>query len=247
MSVQPSSMDHRIQELAQRIEHLEANRNQSNFDELEGKLDQLLAHMQDQQRRQQERDELRDDLLPIANQVIKLSIDELSEIGSDFQLEDVLFLAKRLLRDTHLLGELLQRIESAADLIDESKGIGQQIFHETIMRLDELERKGYFAFANGGVKILDRIVSEFTEDDVNALGENIVTILKTVKNLTQPEIMSLTNNAASALRETAITVETPSAWALVRELSDPQVRKGMARLVGLVRSFAEEPVHSGKS
>ena len=45
-------------------------------------------------------DELRRDLMPIANQMIKLTIDELAEIGSEFQAEDLLFLLKRLLRDT---------------------------------------------------------------------------------------------------------------------------------------------------
>ena len=44
-----------------------------------------------------------------------------------------------------------------------------------------MEREGYFAFARGGWRIVERIVTEFSEDDVNALGDNIVTILNTVK------------------------------------------------------------------
>ena len=44
-------------------------------------------------------------------------------------------------------------------------------------------------------------MNEFSEKDVDALGDNVVTILNTVKNLTQPEIMAMTNNAVQAMQE----------------------------------------------
>ena len=43
------------------------------------------------------------DAIPVVNHMVKLSIDELAEIGTDFQLEDLTFLLKRVLRDTRLL------------------------------------------------------------------------------------------------------------------------------------------------
>lgn len=223
----------------ERIQALEiAARHQES---LHAKLDYLVHHMEIQARRQQEFDDLKNDVIPIANHLIKLSIDELAEVGTEFSLEDMLFLIKRLLRDTHLLVDLLDRVEGVVELSDELQVMTRQIFHQATLELDRLERKGYFSFARSSWGILERIVQEFDEEDVNALGDNIVTILTTLRNLTQPEIMSMTNNALQALQETPAPEKNVSILSLVRDLSDPKVRKGLARLLNLVRVLADQP------
>lgn len=223
----------------ERIQALEmANNGQES---LHKKLDYLVSQAEIQVRRQQEFDELKNDLVPIANHLIKLSIDELAEVGAEFSLEDILFLVKRLLRDTHLLVNLLDRIEGMVELSDELQVMTRQVFHQATLELDRLERKGYFAFARSSWRIIERIVEEFDEQDVNALGDNIVTILTTVRNLTQPEIMAMTNHALQALQDTPAPEKNISLISLVRDLSDPKVRKGLARLLNLVRVLADQP------
>jgi|SRR3990170_950076 len=205
------------------------------------KLEYLTQQFETQRRQQEELSELKEDLIPIANHMIKLSIDELAEIGSEFQLEDLLFLLKRLLRDTHLLMKLLDRLEATMELADELQVVGKQAFHQATETLDQLEREGYFTFARSGWRIVERVVSEFNEADIEALGENIVTILATVRNLTQPEMMALTNKALHAIQDESSVENNASLWSLLRDLSDPKVRKGMARLLNLIRLLAEQP------
>jgi uncharacterized protein YjgD (DUF1641 family) len=215
--------------------------NNNGYQRLDDKLDSIISYVDDQRRRQAEMDEFKNDVLPIANHMVKLSIDELAEIGSDFQLEDMFFLVKRLLRDVNLLTDLLGRMESTVELFDEVQVIGNQAFHQAVLELDRMEREGYFNFARSGYKIIQRIVEEFDEEDVNALGDNIVTILTTVKNLTQPEIMDLTNNALSAFNEEPVPDGNVSVLQLLREMSDPKVRRGMARLMNMVKVLADQP------
>jgi len=208
---------------------------------LHDKIDYLTEQFELQNRRQQEIKELTQDLIPIANHMIKLSIDELAEIGQDFQLEDLLFLLKRLLRNTHSLSALLDRLESATGLVEDVNRIGKEAFNVSVETLDRFERDGYFTFLQEAWHIFERIVTEFNEEDVRALGDNIVTILSTARNMTQPEVLSLANNAMDALRSDPITEATPSPLALLRELSDPQVRKGLARMINLVKVLADQP------
>ena len=205
------------------------------------KLEYMTQQFEEQNRRQEELNELKQDLIPVANHMIKLSIDELAEIGTEFQLEDLLFLLKRVLRDTQLLVSLLDRLESTVELADEIQRIGQGVFNQAVVKLDQMERDGYFTFAQGGWRIVEKIVDEFGEDDIEALGDNIVTILSTVKNLTQPEIMNLTNNALQAFQEEPTIEGDVSMWALLRDMSDPKVRRGMARLLNLVKVLADQP------
>jgi len=208
------------------------------------KLEFLTDQMEAQRRQQSEIDELKRDVIPIANHMIKLSIDELAEIGTEFQAEDLFFLLKRLLRDTQLLVQLLDRLEATFDLVEESQTIGKQAFHQAVITLDRMEREGYFEFARGSWQIVERIVNEFSAEDVESLGDNIVSILTTVKNLTQPEIMGMTNNALNAMQSNPAPEKDISLFALLRDINDPQVRKGMARLLNIVKALADQPMVS---
>jgi len=208
------------------------------------KLEFLTDQMEAQRRQQSEIDELKRDVIPIANHMIKLSIDELAEIGTEFQAEDLFFLLKRLLRDTQLLVQLLDRLEATFDLVEESQTIGKQAFHQAVITLDRMEREGYFEFARGSWRIVERIVNEFSAEDVESLGDNIVSILTTVKNLTQPEIMGMTNNALNAMQSNPAPEKDISLFALLRDINDPQVRKGMARLLNIVKALADQPMVS---
>ena len=200
----------------------------------------LTSQAEKQQRRQQSFDELKDDMIPIGNHLIKLTIDELADIGDEFQIEDILYLLKRVLRNTTMLMELFDRMEGLMGIADEAEILGKQVFNFTVEELDRLERDGYFGFARESWKIAERVVTEFSEDDVKALGNNIVTILKTVRNMTQPEIMALANNAVGAIQEEIPKDEKVSAWALLRELGNPQVRRGMARMLKLLKALDEQ-------
>lgn len=227
----------------QRLEILESSAN----GQLMAKLDYLVAQAEAQRRFQDEMEELKRDLIPIANHMIKLTIDELAEVGSEFQAEDLLFMLKRLLRDTRLIVDGLDRLESMAELFDETQRLSKQVFNQAVTKLDRLEREGYFTFARGGWRIAERIVSEFGEEDINALGDNIVTILRTVRNLTQPEIMALTNNALGALQSDLPEDGNPSLWTLLRDLSDPKVRRGLSRLLNMVKVLADQPTGPSKN
>ena len=235
-------IDYLTEQIEQQRIRLETFESQSNGNSnLSSKIDYLIDHFEAQRHYQEEMEELKRDVIPIANHMMKLSIDELAEIGTEFQAEDLLFLVKRLLRDTHLIVGMLDRLEAGVELIEETQMLSQGIFNQSVNTLDRFEREGYFDFARESWKIIERIVDEFSKEDVQALGENIVTILKTVKNLTQPEIMSLTNNALQAVQDQPVTDEDISIWALMRDLSDPQVRRGLAKLLNIVKAVADQP------
>ena len=223
----------------QRLNVLEANPERNAV--LLEKLDFLVQQAEAQRRSREEMNELKRDLLPIGNQLIKLTIDELAEIGSEFQAEDLLYLVKRLLRDTHLLTQMLDQLEAAAGLLDETNRIGKQVFNQSVAALDQMERQGYFTFARGSWRVFERVVQSFSEKDLDALGEHIEIVLSLVKRLTQPEFLTLAENTLNAIQAEPSGDENVSLWALVRELSDPQVRKGMMRMLNVIKAVADQP------
>ena len=101
--------------------------------------------------------------------------------------------------------------------------------------------KGYFAFARQGGMIADRVVTEFSEEDVAALGENVVTILTAVKEMTQPEVMGLVQRTALSVQDAEDTpMEPPSMFALLKSMRDPQTRRGLAKVMAMLHTVGEE-------
>ena len=91
-----------------------------------------------QERRSQEFEELKADLIPIGNQLVNLTIQELEEIGTEFELEDLLYLLKRVLRNTNLILAMMDRFESLMGIADEVDLLGKQVFSTVVEEMDRL-------------------------------------------------------------------------------------------------------------
>jgi len=117
---------------------------------------------------------------------------------------------------------------------------------ETVaQRLEELERRGYFEFFREGAGVVDRIVTGFTAADVQQFGDNVVLILETVKEMTQPEVMAMLRSTATAVQDQQHEIEegherVPSLWSLIRQTRDPMIRVGIQRALNILRSMGQE-------
>ena len=191
-----------------------------------------------EQRRRNDWDELKNDVTPVVNEMYRLSVQQLEEVESYVQLEDMVRLLKRLMRNTRNLEQMLDQLESLVDLGSEVGPITKDVFMATMTRLDEMERKGYFAFLQGGFNILDEIVSNFSEEDVRLLGENVVLILETLKEMTQPEIMQMLRTTATVMRDEDVP-DNVSMFAIIRQLNDPGVKRGLAKTLEVLKTFSE--------
>lgn len=219
-------MDQTIVELNQKVDALSAQ------------IAFLTEEARVQQQRRQEWDELKNDLTPVASEAYRLSVQQLDEIEGYVQLEDIIRVTKRIMRNTRNLEQMLDQLEGFADLTRELNPLSQDMFLILMTRLDEMERKGYFDFLRGGMEIMDEIVTNFTEEDVRQLGENVVLILQTVKEMTQPEIMQLLSSTASVMREEDIP-EDVSMFYLLRQMRDPAVKRGLAKTLNVLRTVSD--------
>ena len=219
-------MDQTILELNQKI------------DALTEQVAFLTEEARQQKRRRQEWEELQNDLTPVVGEVYRLTVEQLNEIESYVQLEDGLRLFKRLMRNTRNLEQMLDQMESLAAMWQDLSPLSQDAFLTLMQRLDEMERKGYFTFLRGGMGIVDNVVASFSEDDVRQLGENIVLILQTVKEMTQPEIMTMMRNTANVIREEEPPVDV-SMFTILRQLNDPAVKRGLAKTLSVLRTVSE--------
>jgi uncharacterized protein YjgD (DUF1641 family) len=220
---------------------------------LNQKIDALsaqVAYLADQaqiaERQRQERAELMRDLTPVAEEAFRLSVEQLEEVQEYVDLADLLRLFKRLLRNGRNLDKMLDQLESAMDLVETVGPLADEGFGKVVDLLSEYERKGYFAFARGGLQILDNIVTSFSEEDVKKLGDNIVLILNVVKDMTQPEIMNFVRNTVSLAEDEAAKPVKISYPALLSQMRDPAVRRGLALTLRMLRVVGDQAGGNGE-
>ena len=202
----------------------------------------LTEKAYDDRRRQREFDEFKEDVTPVVSDMYAMTVEQLEEIQAYVQLEDVLALAKRVARNTRTFNEMLGQVESMYDLWKDLTPLSKEMVDGLTMQLSVMEQKGYFGFAKQGAYVMDQIVTSFNEDDVRQLGDNVVLILNTVKALTQPEMMNLVNSLTQGFQEVeGQPDELPtSMFGLLREMRDPEVRRGLAITMAMLKKISQQ-------
>jgi uncharacterized protein YjgD (DUF1641 family) len=208
-------------------------------EEINQKLDLLTGYIHEQQRRQREFQELKEDLIFIGKDVFQTAVDELEEVSPYFETRDLIFLLKKLLRNTRNLTRVMNQLENIMDFMEDAKPLGKAAFNEVLEKLNEFDRKGYFEFFTEAAQIIDTIVTSFSVEDVRLLRENITSILLTVKGLTQPEMLTTVNNAIGFYKKMDIVVDKDISYRqIIKELRDPEVKRGLAFMLEFVKNMA---------
>jgi uncharacterized protein YjgD (DUF1641 family) len=218
----------------------------ASLEEINRKLDALAAQIETlsneatvQRQRRDAWVELLEDVRPVTNQAFEMVVQQLDEVDEYVDLKDLGHLAKRMLRNTKNLELMLDQLESVMELVRDAAPIGRTAIFSLMEKMEEFDQKGYFEFAQEAFGIFDEIVDSFTKEDVRALGENIETILETVKEMTQPELMGLVRRTAFTVREQE-PPENITLRSLIKQMREPAVKRGMAKALMTLRSLSGE-------
>jgi uncharacterized protein YjgD (DUF1641 family) len=217
------------------------------IDELSTQVAYLAEQAQAAERQRADRAELMRDLTPIANEAFRLSVEQLEEIQEYVELDDFLRLVKRVARNGRNFEKMLNQLESMMDLVETVGPLANEAFGKAVHQLTEMERKGYFTFAQGGIQIVDNVVTSFSEEDVNRFGENVVLILNTVKEMTQPEIMNFVRNTLMVAEQEIDKPVDISYTGLMRQMRDPEVRRGLALTMRVLHVVGAQAAGNGNN
>lgn len=214
---------------------------QHQIDEINRKLDIILEEIELQSRHRREMEDLKDDLMRVGTDMYHSAVDELEEVHDYINTGDVMYLGKKLLRNVSNLTRMLEQLENMRDFVKDFAPVSRELFADALQLLDEHEKKGYFEFLKELGKVGDRVVTSFSTEDVRHLGDNVVTILNTVKNLTQPDMLQTVNNALAIYKK--LDTDMPanvSLVALLKDMNDPDTRRGIAIAIRFLKNLAKQ-------
>ena len=227
--------------------------------ELEGKLDAMstqldivVAELLEQRMRREQWAELVADATPLAGEAMAIASRELEDVQEWVEPADMLRLLRRILRNTNNIEDGMAKYESAMEFIDDVGPLTSGAFLKLLELFDEYERRGYFEFASAGLGVVDRIVTNYSKEDVDALGDNVVHMLDIVKNLTQPEMLAVAERLLDVVQrqqqvEALEPQDPPSLFALAGKMRDPDVRMGMARALNTFKAVSASDSDSGSA
>jgi uncharacterized protein YjgD (DUF1641 family) len=222
---------------------------QAQIDAINNKLDLILEEMQAQRESRQAMVDLADDVSIIGKDIFKHTVIELDKAGVELDTEALAGIGLKLVRNIDNINEFLEMLESINDFMKDVGPIIHQVGLDTIHKLHELEQKGYIDFFRELSKSLDNIVTHFSAEDVKALSENVVLILETVKNITQPDMLKAINNAMAIYKNLDMeNVEEYSLFRAMMEFRKPEMKKGIGFMITFLKKMNEiQPQESRQS
>jgi uncharacterized protein YjgD (DUF1641 family) len=215
--------------------------------ELTQKIDQLAAQVaylteqaQIAERARESQKELLDTMAPIAKDAMRLASEQIEEVQEYLDPEDLIRLLKKVVRHGPQFELLLDQIDGVTDLLDVVKPIMHEGMDKATQVMGDLDAKGYFGFARSGLRMMDNVVTSFTEEDADRLGDNIALILNTVKDMTQPEIMNFVRNTLHVAEREVEKPVNIGFFDLYGQMRDPAVRRGLALTLRVLKVIGEQ-------
>ena len=220
---------------------MDENKMQQQIDELNRKMDLVLEEVTAQREVRQTASDLMADLSIIGNDLFGATVTELDSAGVNIDAEAVKVLLLKIVRNIDSLNEMFDTLEATFDLIKDITPVIRQMGLDGVDQLQKLESKGYIDFMKESSKIFDNIVAHFTTEDVRLLADNVVSILETVKKLTQPEMLATINNGLVVYRSLDVnSIPEYSLMKAFRAMKTPEMKKGLGVLITFLRNIVAE-------
>jgi uncharacterized protein YjgD (DUF1641 family) len=217
---------------------------QQQINSLNTKMDLLLDYVREQKLKSETVEDLIADVSIIGKDVYDSTVEELDNRQVEIDPAELTELGISFLRNIRSFITIMDTFESIMDLTKEVGPIANEVIIDISKKLGEFENKGYFDFLRESGRIIDNIVTGFSAEDVKLLADNIVTILTTVKQLTQPEMMNLLNNAVKIYSSIQINdIPEYSLWKAFREMNSPEMKKGLGFMITFMKNLAKNTIN----
>ena len=214
---------------------------QPQIDEINQKLDLVLHYVNQQRLKSEAIEDLVTDVSIVGRDVFKGVVNELDNQNIELDIDEIKILIFKLIKNVGNFANVLSAFESLNDFIKDAGPVVNEVMIDVIKKMHEFEKKGYFEFTKELMTVFDNIITNYSGEDVRLLSANIVTILDTIKNMTQPEVLGAMNNAVNIYKNlNPDDVEEYSMWKAFREMRTPEMKRGIGFLMLFLKNLSKE-------
>jgi uncharacterized protein YjgD (DUF1641 family) len=210
------------------------------IEELNLKVDTILEYVNQQRLKSEAIDDLIADASIIGKDAYDSTVKALDEHEVVLDPDQLRELGVRMAQNVGNFNTLLDTMGSAMDLMKDVGPIANEVIIDATKKLHEFEQKGYFEFIKEFGAVMDNIVTHYGVNDVRMLADNVVTILDTIKNFTQPEMLKSIDNAVKVFSNME-TQDVPeySIFKFLREINTPEMKKAWGFLITFMKNMSK--------
>jgi uncharacterized protein YjgD (DUF1641 family) len=210
------------------------------IEELNQKVDTILEYVNQQRLKSQAVDDLIADAAIIGKDAYDSTVKALDEHEVVLDPDQLRELGIRAAQNVGNFNAMLDTLGSVMDLMRDVGPIANEVIIDTTKKLHEFEQKGYFDFMREFGQVIDNIVTHYSVEDVRMLSDNVVVMLDTVKNLTQPEMLKSIDNAVKVFGNLEVdNIPQYSVFKLMREMNKPYMKQAMGVFVTFMKNFSK--------
>jgi uncharacterized protein YjgD (DUF1641 family) len=183
--------------------------------------------------------ELREELAPRVNEAVHALIRELADVEADFQLEDLLYFIKKVLRNLKNLNFTLDQLKNLIDFAVNVEPLLKSTVPQVIFYLDDLERSGVFRMINTAIEVMKKIGANYSQEDLAQVGAGMVRMAEVLKKLAEPQSVAFLERAAGLPGRIDLAAVKPTGpIGLLLALSGKDAREGLGVLVELTKGLS---------
>ena len=185
-------------------------------------------------------DDMIRDLNPIMKQALYALVKEFKDVEDNFQLEDILPMAKKFLTNIKNITWALETMETMIDMWRTMEPLMKSALHTTVRKLGVLEQKGVFRTYEAMLEVRAKVAQHYGPEDIEAMGDSFVTLLGLLKKMSTPEMFGLLEKLTDMPANLDLAGSKPvGMFGVVGALSDPEVKNGIGVAMEMVKALGK--------
>ncbi len=180
------------------------------------------------------------DLSLLITPSVKLLTEELAEVETGFQLEDILAMVKRLLLSFRHLTWTLEQLENFIDWWHDLEPLLKLAVPQLIDKLDDLEQKGIFRINRAMVDMYSKIAENYTPEDIDAMADGFVRMHGIIRKLSEPAMIEFLEQFLSLPAQVNLAAAKPTGpVGLIFRMMNQDCRRGLGVAVEMTRALGK--------
>jgi len=171
---------------------------------------------------------------------VKLLTEELGEVETGFQLEDISFLLKRVLLSLRHIAWGLEQLENLVDLWKDLEPLMKIAVPHVVDVLEDLEGKGIFKGYKAMLEGYAKIAKAYGPEDIDAIAQGIVSMHGVAKKFSDPRFIAFVDKFMDIPAQVNLEETKPAGpVGLMWRMRSPECRQGLGVLVELTKALGK--------
>ena len=171
---------------------------------------------------------------------VKMLTEELGEVETGFQLEDISFLLKRFLLSLRHIAWGLEQLENLVDWWQDMEPIMKIAVPHLIDILEDLDQKGIFRGYKAMLEGYAKIAQTYGPEDIDTIAQGIVSMHGVAKKFSDQKFISFVEKFMDVPSQVDLEEAKPvGPVGLMWQMRSPESRRGLGVLAELTKALGK--------